>query len=172
MPKNVLTPAAERFQKFVNRSDPSGCHIWTGAFSGESCSGEQYGYFQAGGRRASARTVRAHRFAWELAHGPIPQGLGVLHRCDNPKCVNPEHLFLGTQADNSHDMIAKGRESAPPLLSGTVHPSSKLTDAKVKSIRDLYAAGGTSLRKLAAQFRVSDRLIFNIVKRRTWKHVA
>ena len=88
-----------RFAEKVERR-PSGCWEWTGA---RQTGG--YGVLGVG----SSKLVRAHRFAWELHYGEVPEGLSVLHRCDNPCCVNTEHLFLGTQADNMHDMRAKGR---------------------------------------------------------------
>ena len=75
------------------------CWEWT-----DGCDGDGYGVVGAGGK-----TVRAHRVAWEVAHGPIPDGVHVLHQCDNPPCINPAHLFLGTQADNMADKVAKGR---------------------------------------------------------------
>ena len=79
------------------------CWEWTGA---QFANG--YGAFQVNGK-----TVRAHRFAWELAHGPIPEGIRVLHHCDNRLCCRPDHLFLGTDADNAADKIAKGRDRRP-----------------------------------------------------------
>lgn len=79
------------------RPDLGECWIWTGARM-------RYGYFQYG-----KKLIGAHRVAWELRNGPIPDGLYVLHRCDNPPCVRPDHLFLGTAADNTADMVAKGR---------------------------------------------------------------
>lgn len=85
--------------------------FWAKATSGDGCwewmgprVGIGYGSFWANGK-----TVRAHRLAWELVNGPIPTGLSVLHRCDNPPCVRPDHLFIGTNADNSKDMVQKGR---------------------------------------------------------------
>jgi hypothetical protein len=168
MPKNNPTPAAERFAKYVGRPNTKGCTLWKGAVSGEN----DYGYFQAGSNRKTSRVVRAHRFAWEMAHGAIPEGLDVLHKCDTPLCVNVAHLFLGTQRDNYRDMREKRRDSPPPLLAGTVHPKSKLDDEKVREIRRRHASGGETLRGLAAAFGVSDKLILNVVRRRTWKHVA
>lgn len=80
---------------------PEGCWEWTGATT--------WGYGEVNRQGISGR--RVHRLAWEFAYGPIPDGLMVLHRCDNRSCVRPDHLFLGTAADNMHDMIAKGRAS-------------------------------------------------------------
>jgi hypothetical protein len=96
-PKPKADPAA-RFWAKVQRGE--GCWEWQGANNGKG-----YGCF---GKEGS-RPYYAHRFSWELHAGPIPDGLFVLHRCDNRRCVNPEHLFLGTQGDNMRDMIAKGR---------------------------------------------------------------
>jgi hypothetical protein len=88
-----------RFDAFVHAEPMSGCFLWAGATNRDG-----YGAFGIG-----KRTVRAHRLAFEHERGPIPAGLKVLHRCDTPQCVNPEHLFVGTDLDNQRDMIAKGR---------------------------------------------------------------
>lgn len=88
----------ERFWEKVNKSGE--CWTWT------ACTHHQWGY---GHFRAGGKLVTAHRYSWELHNGPIPPGMRVCHRCDNPPCVRPAHLFLGTDADNAHDMIAKGR---------------------------------------------------------------
>jgi len=90
----------DRFDSKV-RQQPNGCHIWVA--SKDACG---YGNFSTG-----TRWVRAHRFSYERAYGLVPSSLYVLHKCDTPACVNPEHLFVGTQADNMQDKIAKGRSS-------------------------------------------------------------
>ena len=87
----------------------SGCWLWTGAVSGNPSSGTQYGYISVGGRSGSAQ--RAHRVSYELHIGEIPEGLIVRHKCDNPLCVNPDHLEVGTHADNSMDMANRGRSN-------------------------------------------------------------
>lgn len=95
---------AERFWAKVSKGDGADtCWEWRGSKMGE----HSYGFFG----HSEGRTVRAHRRAYELSFGIIPVGLNVLHRCDNPPCCNPSHLFLGTQADNIADMIAKGRQA-------------------------------------------------------------
>ena len=113
-------------QRFFAKVDSTGgeqaCWLWTASMN---CYG--YGCFQVGTRK----NVSAHRFAWALAHGPIPKGMCVLHRCDVPACVNQAHLFLGTQADNAADREAKGRSADNR---GEKNPASKLTEAKVREI--------------------------------------
>lgn len=95
-------PWQERFWKYVEKTD--GCWWWRGACQGDRL---RYGFMSAG---SVARRIKAHRLSWELAHGEIPTGLCVCHKCDNPLCVRPDHLFLGTQKDNSQDMVRKGRQ--------------------------------------------------------------
>lgn len=95
-----VVPLAERFWRRVDKSGP--CWIWTGAQG-------HHGYGRIGIGGHDGPTVLAHRVAWELSNGPVPEGLCVLHRCDNPPCVNPDHLFVGTQADNIRDCKEKGR---------------------------------------------------------------
>jgi len=99
-----------------------------------------------------------------LTNGPIPDGMQVLHRCDNPPCCNPAHLFLGTQADNIADMIAKRRGGA---VSGEAHYRAKLTADQVSAIRARYAAGETQV-ALAREFGVSQTNISRIVRGTTW----
>jgi hypothetical protein len=133
--------------------------------------------------------IRAHRVAYELTFGPIPEGLWVLHRCDTPPCCNPAHLFLGTHADNMADMRAKGRSAAgdrngmqthperharrihPELApKGEANPRAKLSEVSVRQIRALRAAGAP-FTALAVQFGVSESAIRNAVTRKTWCHV-
>ena len=125
---------------------PSGCWEWTAALTADG-----YGRIRSGGRPA-----KAHRVAWELYRGSVPEGMFVCHRCDNPSCVNPDHLFLGTPADNMRDMIAKGRAHH-----GERHPSHKLTDEQVEQIRSL--AGTMSQRAIARMFGVKQPAICRIL---------
>ncbi|HEX8011565.1 MAG TPA: HNH endonuclease [Casimicrobiaceae bacterium] len=108
----------------------------------------------------------AHRFAYECVKGPIPPGMCVCHACDNPSCVNPEHLWLGTNADNVADKVVKGRQ-----LRGEKAALAKLTEAKVRTIRAEYAAGVAGYKKLARKYGVNRTTIRPIVRRKTWRHV-
>src|SRR5207302_3908832 len=120
----------------------SGCWIWVGAESSDG-----YGLTHVDGKE-----VRAHRLAWTLVRGPIPDGLSVCHRCDVPPCVNPEHLFLGTAQDNTDDMVAKGRQVVQPP---------KLTPDQARELRTLVAAGWTH-RALAERFGISVALVSRV----------
>mgnify|MGYP001581378595 CR=1 FL=1 len=142
------------FWKYVRKTP--GCWFWTGALSGPAPR-FNYGKFWIGYQ------IRAHRFSYELAHGPIPKGVNVLHRCDTPPCVRPVHLFLGTVDDNHQDQKQKGR-----TLFGERSFTAKLTADQVIEIRRRYAAGQVSLRQLEREYQVSDSHIDRIVKRRKW----
>lgn len=107
----------------------------------------------------------AHRVSWEIANGPIPQGMCVRHSCDNPVCVNPAHLFLGTKADNSADMARKRRSAL-----GERHGNAKLTETDVRQIREMRA-GGTMRRDIAARFAITPEHVDQIVRRRNWTHI-
>ena len=108
------------------------------------------------------RTHRAHRVAWMEANGPIPEGMYVCHHCDNPPCVNVEHLFLGTQVDNMHDMVVKGRSKGQPP--GERHPMAKLSAADIEAIR----LDPRSQSKIAAQYGCSRGHIGRIKNGKRW----
>ncbi len=146
---------AEEFWSRVWKGDGERCWLWEGAES------SGYGHLVWKGRRKQG----AHRVAWELARGPVPDGLWVLHSCDNPLCVRPDHLFLGTNADNIADAFAKGRM---PL--GSEHHSAKLDPEKVRAIRARIAAG-EALAAIARDFGVSDQALFKLRDGKTWKHI-
>jgi predicted DNA-binding protein (UPF0251 family) len=116
--------------------------------------------------------VYAHRVSWGLHNGPIPEGMWVLHRCDNPSCVNPTHLFLGTQADNVADMISKGRQATPEQTAhiGEKNGRARLTPDQVRTIRTLVA-GGVSETEAARRYGVGQTTVSYIVLRKSWKHI-
>lgn len=124
----------QRFWSKVNKSNT--CWLWTGSTI------LRYGYGQFAMKVHGRWTmVRAHRFAWETTHGPIPKNLHVLHKCDHPACVRPDHLWLGSQAENMADMRKKGRASPPPKLDGTKHPLAKLTIAQAQQAQQWHRDG-------------------------------
>jgi hypothetical protein len=144
-------PLAARFtEKVVIRE--CGCHEWTGRL-------QPNGYGQV---RANGKTAYAHRVAWELANGSLPRGAYVLHECDNRRCVNPEHLRLGTFQDNMDDMTAKKRHAH-----GERNGHAKLTAADVRAIRGSDALHAV----IAERFGVSQPLVSMIRSGRIWKNV-
>ena len=146
---------AKRFEKYFRRGD--GCWEWVGP---RFASG--YGAFHSPG--LPRRTLRAHRVAWELFRCPIPDGLYVLHRCDNPPCVNPDHLFLGSMGDNNRDCVAKGRHRT---RRGEDVSGSKLTNGVVQKIR----VSLLSNHKLARRINVSVSTVRRARIGQTWAHV-
>lgn len=112
----------------------------------------------------------AHRISWILTNGPIPDGLCVLHRCDNPPCVRTDHLFLGTLADNIHDMDDKGRRVRKGLP-GMAHHKAKLTDDTVRAMRMERQRNGTSYPALGRMFGVSTHAAWLATTGRGWSHV-
>jgi len=163
------------------------CWVWMGS----PVSGGYGGIFINKTRR-----IPAHRFSWELHYEPIPQGLWVLHHCDNRPCVNPEHLFLGTAIDNVADMVAKGRQAKghqngvythpekrargqhsgaythpEKVLKGEKNGTSKLTETDVIEIRRRWSAGSVTQTKLAFDFNVSQATVWHIIFRKNWKHI-
>lgn len=136
----------------------SGCLVFTGYIDRSN------GY---GKLTVHRRTKLAHRFSWELTNGPIPDGMFVCHHCDNPPCVNPDHLFLGTAYDNMRDMIAKGRARSPV---GIACGNAKLTDQQVREIRMRYRVvhpsrrTGSSASELAAEFGVNRGYVTQLIR--------
>lgn len=146
------------------QADPAACWKWHGAKNEHG-----YGVIGRGGRGQGV--AKAHRIIYELFHGvSLERSVKVLHRCDNPSCVNPLHLFAGTQLENIADMRRKGRGAAPPLHFGEKNPSAKLDEAKVAEIFRLRKTGLTTYR-LADHFGVSRSAVCYVLNRQTWRHV-
>lgn len=119
--------------------------------------------------KSAGKEFTVHRIAYEFVNGTVPQGMCVLHRCDNRRCYNPRHLFLGTNADNSSDMISKGRQCFPPINLGENHAMSKLNNDAVVEIRKL--SGVMTHRKIAERYGVHKSLISLVISKKIWKHV-
>jgi len=151
-------PLSERFWEKVVRRPNGECWGWTG------CKIGPYGQLWSGSKQD--KNIAAHRVSWEIHNGPIPDGMDVLHRCDNPPCPNPDHLFLGTQADNNADKAAKGRARGAAL--GEDHHNSKLTPTVVSQI---FAASGSQY-EIARRFGVSRSCVADIKNGRTWTHLT
>lgn len=144
---------ADRFWPKVGFADRRQCWEWQ-AFRGP------LGY----GRITIAAVPRnAHRVAWELEHGPVPDGLEVCHKCDNPPCCNPEHLFLGTHTENMADAKAKGRMWKRGM-SNEENPTTRIPNAEIVKIRELYAAGGVTQRQLARAFGCTQAHISQVIR--------
>ena len=134
------------------------CWIWTGPLYWNG-----YGVFSRGGR--SGGNVRAHRFSWEVSRGSSPGGMLVLHHCDTRRCVNPEHLFLGTHKDNINDCTAKRRH-----VFGSKHVLAKLTEESALEVIRRRKRGEPRA-ALAREFQVCVTTIDNVLARRKWRHV-
>lgn len=157
----------ERFWGKVIKT--SRCWVWTGAKN-------KAGYGKLARGERSEGTVDSHRASWEIHNGPIQDGSIVLHKCDNPSCVRPEHLKLGSQRDNIQDMLKKERGNFPGApgnenwkqvknrLRGEKHPSSKLSDDQVREIQKLVKVH--SLKEVADKFEVSKTQIWRIANRK------
>jgi len=151
----VQLSSQDRFWSKVKKNGNRDCWEWQGK--------RNYGY---GLFSLRGETVRAHRMAYTLAVGPIPEGLLILHSCDNRACVNPAHLRLGTQKDNMCDRDDRNRRV---VLRGEECTYSKLTSLQVLTIRSVYAAGGTSQSELGRRFGVCRATVNYIVHNKRWK---
>ena len=148
----------ERFDAQYEIVEPEGCWVWTGSL-------DRHGY---GRIRSEGPQLQAHRASWELHKGPVPKGEGyhgicVLHRCDNPPCVNPIHLFLGSHTINMVDKVEKGRSPR-----GETHGKTKLTDLQVVEIRAL--AGTMLQREIGARFGVSQTHVGRLISQQRRPH--
>lgn len=143
-----------RFWAKVKRADAKDCWTWTGQTNGRG-----YGQFYV----IRLRRVRAHRFSWLMSRGEIPAGLEVCHRCDNTRCVNPDHLFLGTHRDNHLDSVRKGRKRAWGLQ--------KLNAEQVQTIRARCAAGERQA-DVGRDFGIARNTVSGIVRWQSWRHLS
>ena len=151
---------------FWSKVDMSGgekaCWPWTGAR-------KPVGY---GNVRINKKDLLAHRVAFQMANGGIPEGFLVCHVCDHPPCCNPDHLMLGTAKSNAADMMAKHRGRKPEFAArGTGNGNSKLNDAKVVQIREIYKSKEMNQYQLADAFGVTQAAIGSVLRNKTWRHV-
>lgn len=152
---------AERFNAKVDFGHTDDCWNWM-AFRNPS----GYGMIRNGKRMALA-----HRVGWVLANGEVPLGRQVLHHCDNRACVNPAHLYIGTNADNIRDKVERGRSRFPhPERQGELHPMAKLSSEQVEEIRNRSTGARGEGRRFAREYGVSPSLISLIVNRKLWAH--
>ena len=160
------TPPDARFDAKVDRSSASPCWLWTAAVADTG-----YGVFNRGG----GQLVAAHRYAYERAKGEIPAGAVVMHTCDVRRCCNPEHLVVGSIAENNDDMARKGRARNAPRR-GEQHHAAKLTAAQVAEARAEWgnrgktgrSAGGITIAQLAARYGVSTTAMHSALTGETW----
>lgn len=149
-------------QLFDHATLPEGCWVWQGGTS-------EFGH---GRMRVNGTLVSPHRIAYQLFVGPLSDDEKVLHKCDNPPCFNPFHLFKGTYSDNMKDCAAKGRlnvQKDPSFTQGERRPTAKLTDNAVREIR--RSAGTVGIRQMAEKFGVHKSIIQKVIKRTRWAHV-
>lgn len=155
---NKTTPASERFWTKVKISASDQCWEWTG-------SKYQNGYGQF---FKSPMKITAHRFSFELAYGEISSDLVVCHSCDNRGCVNPLHLFVGTQADNIQDMVKKKRRVHTSRV-GSNNGRAKISEEEANEIRRLYSKGCFTAKQLGHSFGISETQTLRIINNQSWK---
>lgn len=147
-------PIEERFWAHVSIGGPDECWEWNGG------AGKGYGSFTICLPKPRT-TIRPYRFSWEMHNGPIPKGLFVCHACDNPPCVNPAHLWLGTNADNMNDKIRKGRQSRAIVVA-------KISRDDAERVRVMYASGMTGPAIADAVGLQSSQSVYNIINGKAW----
>lgn len=150
---------ADRFWAKVEKTDT--CWWWRGATRAKPNGKPGYGAVLWGGKKYST-----HRISYEMAYGPIPVGLCVCHRCDNPLCVRPDHFFLGTHRENAEDRTRKGRQAR-----GDTNGYAKLTSANVVQMRAMYARGDGTMREIGARFGVDRATAHQAIVGDRWKDV-
>ncbi|MES2910555.1 MAG: HNH endonuclease [Pseudomonadota bacterium] len=153
----------ERLERLSKVDEATGCINWT------STTRNGYGSLMVGSRSdGTSRTAKAHRLAYEIENGPIPEGLHICHRCDNPACINPQHLFAGTRQDNTDDREAKGRNNPPR---GEKQAHAKLSEVDILAIRRLRASGHI-FAEIAERFDIDKSTARRAAKGQSWIHVA
>lgn len=153
----------ERLLKHIE-VNKNGCWVWTGSKNSEG-----YGNIQIGSRKdGTRRTAKAHRVSYSVFVGDIPENHDICHKCDNQSCVNPEHLFPGTEKENVADMDAKGRRG---FVLSQLHPSAKLTEKDVVEARKLREQG-QSYYSLAKKYGVYRETMRQAITGKTWRHMS
>jgi hypothetical protein len=166
----VKVPLEKRFWSKVNKNAPNGCWEWTGS--------NTHGYGQIW---VNGRLHRANRVSYEIHFGEIPDGLFVCHKCDNPACINPDHLFLGTNSDNMKDCSLKGRigfQKYPWIIhlkkkhtsKGEKHSQAKLKEDQVVQMRRLFN-DGMSIKNIAAIYKINPSHVGKIIRFKYWTHL-
>lgn len=166
MPIGVYPRQAPEVRFWENVQKTETCWVWIG---GRTHRGLGYGSFYANGQR-----WQAHRYSWELHNGPIPVGMWVLHHCDNPPCIRPDHLFIGTVSDNARDCASKHRmnmQTRPELFRGERHGRAKLRTEDVIAIRERFHQQGAAKKALAREYGVNDATIRRVISGANWGHV-
>jgi hypothetical protein len=153
----------KKFWDKVNKSSSNGCWEWTA-----STNGRGYGRFNSG-KENGFRLVGAHRLSYIIKYGPISDEICVLHKCDNRKCVNPDHLFLGTHADNALDKASKGRVVSNPNR-GSKSNFAKLKENQVRQIKNKYRQG-VYQKDIAAEYGITQSAVSLIIRGKNWAHL-
>ncbi len=151
----------EYFYQRVNKADPKDCWLWNGGLDKDG-----YGQVHTARVAQALGVTRAHQMAFKMFRGAIPADKVVCHKCDNPQCVNPKHLFLGTVSDNNLDCIRKGRNSP---VSGVRNAMAKLTPESIYEIRELQ--GTVTCFQVAKRYGISFAQVCNIWRRDSWSHI-